>query len=83
MLNASAGMAIGPDGHSLLLAAKAPDGFVATGSSYGRASWPMTVFFAAQGGNPVIPWYSNFSNAKPWAPPLAMADAEATLWSEE
>ena len=45
-------------------------GFVLTASSYGRASWPMTLFFAQEGGNPVIPWYSNFTNVKPWAWPL-------------
>lgn len=71
-LNASA--SIGADGTSIELTAPAPDGFQATASSYGRASWPMTLFFAAEGGNPVIPWYSNFTTTKPWQPPTRATD---------
>ena len=45
----------------------------------------MTLFFAKVGGNPVIPFYSNFTNSVPWAPPAFMADrlvpaAAETLW---
>ena len=70
-LNATS--SVGADGTSIELAAAAPDGFQPTASSYGRASWPMTVFFAAAGGNPVIPWYANFSTTNPWQPPVAYA----------
>lgn len=72
-LNATA--SVGADGESVVLMAVAPDGtFEATASSYGRASWPLTLFFAEEGGNPVIPWYSNFSNIHPWQPPAFTAD---------
>ena len=45
-LNASA--VIGSDGASIVLTNTdpAPAGFVAAATSYGRASWPRTVFFA-------------------------------------
>jgi len=73
ILNATA--SIGTDGSSVVLSADAPAAtFTPTASSYGRASWPMTLFFAEEGGNPVIPWYSNFSNTDPWQPPMAAAD---------
>ena len=49
----------------------APVGFNATATSYGRASWPATVFFDERGDKlPVIPWFSNFSCTDPSAPPL-------------
>jgi len=72
ILNATA--SIGDDGATVELVAAAPDGFEATASSYGRASWPMTLFFAAIGGNPVIPFYANFTTTKPWQPPVRAAD---------
>ena len=62
-LNAS--VAIGADGSSLVLSAAAPAGFNATASSYGRATWPMTVFFSST-GLPVIPWWASFSATEPW-----------------
>jgi len=73
-LNATA--SVGADGESIVLTAAVPGvgTFEATASSYGRASWPMALFFAKEGGNPVIPWYSNFSNIHPWQPPAFMAD---------
>lgn len=58
-LNASA--AIGADGSSLVLRAKAPPGFVPTATAYGRASWPRTVFFGAVGGLPVLPWLADLN----------------------
>jgi len=69
-LNATA--AIGADKSSIVLTVpRAPIGFNATATSYGRASWPMTVFFDAAGDKlPVIPWFSNFSCTDPSAPPL-------------
>lgn len=71
-LNAT--VTIGTDGTSVELVATAPNGFHPTASSYGRASWPMTVLFAEEGGNPVIPWYANFSTTNPWEPPEVAAD---------
>ena len=50
-LNASA--AVGADGSSVLLTAAAPEGFTPTATSYGRASWPRTVFFSKEGGPPL------------------------------
>jgi hypothetical protein len=47
---------IGPDGSSIVLPAIAPGaGWKPTMSSYGRASWPMTIFFDKQTQLPVIP----------------------------
>jgi len=48
---------------------------------YGRASWPLTAFFAREGGLPVIPWYANFSTSVPWSPPAyaALLPGEAAL----
>eukprot|EP00908_Phaeocystis_cordata_P008726 Transcript_19422.p1 GENE.Transcript_19422~~Transcript_19422.p1 ORF type:complete len:329 (-),score=91.77 Transcript_19422:118-1104(-) len=67
-LNATA--TIGADGASLVLEAAVPSGgFTATATSYGRASWPRTIFFSKVGGLPVIPWYANFSVTNPWSPP--------------
>ena len=79
-LNATA--VIGPDGSSIVLTAPVPasSGFKATASSYGRASWPMTLFFAKAGDSlPVIPWFSNFTTTDPWTPPPALARDSAAL----
>ena len=48
---------------------------------YGRASWPLTAFFAREGGLPVIPWYANFTTSVPWSPPAyaALPPGEAAL----
>ena len=68
-LNATA--TVGADKSSLVLTARAPSGFKATATSYGRASWPTTVFYDERGDKlPVIPWFSNFSCTDPSAPPL-------------
>lgn len=72
-LNSTA--SIGPDGSSILLRAKVPNngtGFTVVGSSYGRATWPMTLFFAH--GLPVIPWYASIEAKDPWTPPQWMED---------
>jgi len=72
-LNATA--TIGADGNTIVLTAATPSNFVPTSSSYGRASWPRTVFFSVEGDKlPVIPWYSNFTNTNPYTPPMAMVD---------
>ena len=55
-----------------------PAGFVPKATSYGRGSWPRTIFFgngARVDGKglapvlPVIPWFANFSVTNPWSPP--------------
>jgi hypothetical protein len=47
-----------------------PRGFVATATSYGRGAWPMTLVFASGGQRlPVIPWYGNLTETRPWVPP--------------
>eukprot|EP00040_Diaphanoeca_grandis_P026797 m.150595 g.150595 ORF g.150595 m.150595 type:complete len:555 (-) comp30734_c0_seq1:240-1904(-) len=61
VLNATA--AISSDGHSLVLSAAAPAGFKVSASSYGRGSWPMTVFFNSF-GQPVIPFYANVGSSE-------------------
>lgn len=43
--------------------------FTAVATSYGRASWPMSLFFTEVGGLPVLPWYANLSTSTPWDPP--------------
>ena len=79
-LNATA--SVGTDGTSIELSAAAPDGFQPMASSYGRASWPMTLFFAVRGGNPLIPWYANFSTTTPWDPPAIVADVQVPAVAE-
>ena len=68
-LNATA--SVGVDGSSLVLhATNAPAGFKAYASSYGRGSWPMTLFFAKEGNRlPVIPFFANFTTVNYWTPP--------------
>jgi len=60
-LNATA--TISKNGETIVLSATAPAGFVAEASSYGRAAWPMTLFFNS-GGLPVIPWYNKITDTK-------------------
>lgn len=67
-LNATA--RIGSDGTSIVLQAAAPPGFKVAATSYGRAQWPMTVFFAeGSEGLPVIPWYAAVDATNPYTPP--------------
>ena len=71
--NVTASAEIGTDGSSIVLTAvHVPVGFVPTASSYGRAGWPMTLFFSNEGGEerlPVIPWYNTFNSTDPSVPP--------------
>eukprot|EP00967_Tisochrysis_lutea_P098568 scaffold145650_cov36-Tisochrysis_lutea.AAC.3 len=46
-------------------------GFIPIATSYGRASWPMTTFFSADGRLPVLPWLANITTSTPWVPPEA------------
>ena len=36
---------------------------------YGRASWPMTIFFSQAGGVPVLPWFAKLDQTLPWVIP--------------
>jgi hypothetical protein len=66
-LNASA--TIGSDGSSIVISATMPPGdFNVTGTSYGRATWPLTVFFS-KAGLPVVPWFASLSATDPWTSP--------------
>ena len=71
-------------GSTIVLSAPVPPNsgsFTPQATSYGRASWPMTIFFSsvAEGSLPVIPWYSNLSSTNAWSPPTWAADDEAML----
>jgi hypothetical protein len=44
------------------------DFFNVTGTSYGRATWPLTVFFS-KAGLPVVPWFASLSATDPWTSP--------------
>lgn len=80
-LNASA--TIGSDGSSIVLSVVAPSGGLnVTGTSYGRATWPMTVFFS-EAGLPVIPWFASLSTTDPWTSPGWIGpeqQAQRQLW---
>jgi hypothetical protein len=82
-LNATA--TIGSDGSSIVLSATAPSGgagvLKVTGTSYGRATWPMTVFFS-KGGLPVIPWYAGLDATDPWTSPGWTSPAGSYLLEE-
>ena len=60
-LNATASIA-GDDLSSIKLTATLPaamrgtGGFTPSATSYGRASWPMTLFFSLENGLPLLPW---------------------------
>jgi hypothetical protein len=62
--------------------------FTPLATSYGRASWPMSLFFTENDGLPVLPWYANLSTMTPWDPPAWGEDedggqrAAGTLGSE-
>ena len=62
-------------GSAMELAAPVPPGWEIRASSYGRASWPMTIFFSAT-GVPVLPWFSALNETRPWIiPPFAQSDS--------
>lgn len=67
VLNASA--TIGADKSSIILSAPSSN-CTAVATSYGRADWPMTVFFTeGEKGLPVIPWYAAIGVNNSWTPP--------------
>ena len=67
VLNASA--TIGEDRSSIVLSAQSIN-CTAVATSYGRADWPMTVFFTeGEKGLPVIPWYAAIGVNNSWTPP--------------
>ena len=61
-------------GQAIELSARLPPGMRVVASSYGRASWPMTLFFSER-GVPVLPWYATLNQTLPWVLPSAVADA--------
>ena len=68
-LNASAAVG-GSDASSVILTARGvPSGFSLEATSYGRASWPMPLFFSRAGGLPLVPWHANLSTANAHTPP--------------
>ena len=71
VLNATARLVDG--GRALELSAALPHGLEVVATSYGRASWPMTVFFS-EGGVPVLPWYATLDQTLPWVLPASVAD---------
>ena len=54
------------DASTIVLKASAPAGFEVGATSYGRADWPMTLFFSRDGSLPVIPWYSALNETTPF-----------------
>lgn len=71
------------NGTAIELSAPVPSGWHVRASSYGRASWPMTIFFSAT-GVPVLPWFSEMNETKPWAiPPFATVAGEDRPWTAD
>ena len=66
MFNASAVLV--NNGTAIKISAPVPLEFEVVASSYGRASWPMTIFFS-ETGVPVLPWYATLNQTLPWAIP--------------
>ena len=63
---------------TITVSAQVPaSGFEVTASSYGRASWPMTIFFSPA-GVPVLPWYAALNETRPWVPPSVTTTTAAT-----
>ena len=54
------------DASTIVLRAAAPAGFEVGATSYGRADWPMTLFFSRDGALPVVPWYSALNETTPF-----------------
>ena len=62
------------NGNGMQLTAPVPPGWVVRATSFGRASWPMTIFFSST-GVPVLPWFSVLNETRPWIiPPFAQID---------
>ena len=76
-LNASA--RIGADGSSIMLVVYSPPpGFTAQATSYGRASWPRTVFFSASGDRlPVLPWFATLNQTSAFSLPDALVPVDS------
>ena len=70
MVNATATLTEG--GAAIELTASVEAGWEVVATSYGRASWPMTIFFS-QTGVPVLPWYAALNETLPWVPPASLA----------
>jgi len=74
--NATARLANG--GRAIEISASVPAHLEVVASSYGRASWPMTLFFSER-GVPVLPWYATLNQTLPWVLPAAVGDAPAPI----
>lgn len=61
------------DGLAIQLTASIPSGWEVLASSYGRASWPMTLFFS-ETGVPVLPWFATMNQTLPWVIPSLSSD---------
>lgn len=61
------------DGRALEITARIPPALQIVASSYGRASWPMTLFFS-KAGVPLLPWYATVNETLPWVLPAAVSD---------
>jgi sialate O-acetylesterase len=66
------------DGTAVKITATVPVDFAVVASSYGRASWPMTIFFSAT-GVPVLPWYATLNQTLPWVIPSMAVDGNHAL----
>ena len=63
------------NGSAMELTAPVPSGWQVRATSYGRASWPMTIFFSAS-GVPVLPWFSELNETRLWViPPFVQLDS--------
>ena len=60
-------------GNAISISAEIPAGLQVVASSFGRASWPMTIFFSPE-GVPVLPWYATLDQTLPWELPAAVVD---------
>ena len=80
VLNATAVLANG--GQAINMTATVPPGYSIFASSYGRASWPMTIFFSEH-GIPVLPWFATLNQTLPWVLPSSVADVPFKVEIEE
>ena len=68
-------------GRSLSISARIPSTMQVVASSYGRASWPMTLFFSEH-GVPLLPWYAALNETLPWVLPSSTSDLPLALHGE-
>jgi len=76
VFNATARLTHG--GRAVELSASVPTALKVVASSYGRASWPMTLFFSEH-GVPVLPWYAALNQTMPWVLPTTVEDTPSPI----